>query len=162
MQNTLFRIAMGAALALVACRHQASTTAPATPPSATLSQAEMVDLCVNLHTNVAACPLEFTKMNLDLRAKYSPEFAQMMQDPAMRQAAETEGAAETKADAANARAQCSEFAKPEWGAPQPRTDLAKLDACYAMTNCAAQMQCIAPIVEPRFAYRAAHGQPGQH
>ncbi|HPH69185.1 MAG TPA: hypothetical protein PLF40_25705, partial [Kofleriaceae bacterium] len=99
MQNTLFRIAMGAALALVACRHQASTTAPATPPSATLSQAEMVDLCVNLHTNVAACPLEFTKMNLDLRAKYSPEFAQMMQDPAMRQAAETEGAAETKADA---------------------------------------------------------------
>jgi hypothetical protein len=150
--------------ALAGC-HSKSTTASVPPAGAvdpTLSQAEMVDLCVNLHSKAAACPAEFTKLNIDLRIKYSPEFAQMMQDPAVRQQAQAEGVAETSADAANARERCTEFAKPEWGAAQPRSDLARLDTCYAMSSCDGKMQCLQPLIEPRFAYRATHGQPGQH
>lgn len=138
------------------------TTAPPSPADPTLSQAEMVDLCVNLHSKAAVCPSEFTKLNIELRIKYSPEFAQMMQDPAIRQQAQDAGVAETSADAANARERCTEFAKPEWGAAQPRSDLARLETCYAMSSCDGKMQCLQPLIEPRFAHRAKHGQPGQH
>ncbi len=144
--------------------HSTSTGVTASPSAAdpTLSQAEMVELCVNLHSKAAGCPSEFTKLNIELRIKYSPEFAQMMQDPAIRQQAQYAGVAETSTDAANARERCTEFAIPEWGAAQPRSDLARLDTCYAMSSCDGKMQCLQPLIKPRFAHRAKHGQPGQH
>jgi hypothetical protein len=145
------------AIALIGCRGQRGTTPPP-PVTDLLSQTEMVELCVELHTNAAACPTEFTKMNLDLRAKYSPEFAQQIADPETRRQAEAAGVAETAADAASARERCTEFAKPEWGKAQPRGDVDRLDACYALTSCDAKMACVQPIVEPRFAYRAANSQ----
>ncbi len=146
-------------LVLIACHSQAAGTAPPTINEDLLSGDEMVDLCVNLHTNAAKYPDELTRMNLDLRAKYSPQFAQMLRDPELRKQAEATGVAETAADAASARERCTAFAKPEWGKPQPRNDVSRLEGCYALASCDAEMACIQPIVEPRFAYRAAHGQP---
>lgn len=166
-QTKINTIALGVAIAgsaLAACHSKSSnpTVPPAGAADPTLSQPEMVDLCVNLHSKAAACPAEFTNLNIELRIKYSPEFAQMMQDPAVRQQAQAAGVAETSADAANARERCTEFAKPDWGAAQPRSDLARLDACYAMASCDDKMQCLRPLIEPRFAFRAAHDEPGQH
>jgi hypothetical protein len=114
----------------------------------------MVSACVRLHTAVQSCTPEFVGMNLDLRSQYSPEFASMMKDPAIRAEAENEGAAETAADAAQAPERCKEFAKPEWGPPQPKSDVAVLEGCYAKSSCAEKMACIKPIIEPRFAFRA--------
>jgi hypothetical protein len=135
------------------CGGAKSTT---TQASATLSQPEMVDLCVTLHTKAAACPAEFARLNMGLREQYSPEFAAAMKDPEMRKQVEAEGAAETNADAANAKERCTEFAQPQWGPAAQRSDLARLDACYAEASCDAKMACLRPIIEPRFAYRAAH------
>lgn len=124
-----------------------------------LTQAEMVELCVTLHQKAAVCPGEFTDLNIDLRAKYVPEFARMVADPETRAKMRAAGIAETAADAANARERCEEFAQPAWGEPQPRGDLARLDTCYAIAECAGKMTCLRPIIEPRFAYRASHGEP---
>ena len=151
-------VALLASSAITGCHRNA--TPASVPPAAEpiLSQAEMVDLCVNLHSKAAACPAEFTSLNIELRIKYSPEFAQLMQDPAVRQQAQAAGVTETSADAAIARERCAEFAQPAWGAAQPRSDLARLDACYALASCDAKMQCLQPLIEPRFAYRATHRQ----
>ncbi len=115
----------------------------------------MVELCVTLHQKAEACPGEFVAMNVELRAKYSPEFARLLEDPEARLQIEAAGRAETLADAASARARCAEFAQPQWGPAQPRGDLARMEACYAQATCDARMACLRPFIEPRFAYRAA-------
>ncbi|MEZ4401943.1 MAG: hypothetical protein R3B06_18075 [Kofleriaceae bacterium] len=151
-------VVVTAALAL-ACGG-ATKPAPAPPPAADLlSTDEMVELCVRLHTEVTTCAPEFVGLNLDLRAQYSPEFAQMIADPAVRAQVVAEGVAETAADAADAQARCTEFAQPAWGPAQPRADLATLEGCYAEPACDAKMACLRPVIEPRFAYRAAHDGP---
>jgi hypothetical protein len=135
--------------------------APATTSQSSdlLTADEMVGLCVKLHTEVTSCAREFVGLNIDLRIQYSPQFADAMKDPAVRAQAEEEGAAETVADAANAQARCTEFARPEWGPAQPRADVATLDGCYAQPTCDAKMVCLRPLIEPRFAYRAEHDGP---
>ena len=147
-------------LVLVGCGGTPPPADHKPPPTASerLTQAEMVGLCVTLHEKAAACPAEFTDLNIDLRAQYVPEFAQMIADPETRAKVRAAGIAETTADAANARERCEEFAKPSWGQPQPRADLARLDTCYGLAECAAKMTCLRPIIEPRFAYRAKHGE----
>lgn len=122
----------------------------------------MVGLCERLHREVVSCTREFVGLNIDLRIKYMPEFAERMADPEFRKAVEAEGAKETIDDAASAHERCVEFAKPAWGQPQPRTDLAALDGCYAQTACDAKMACLRPLIEPRFAYRAQHPSAESH
>lgn len=119
----------------------------------------MIALCERLHHEVAPCARAFVQMNLDLRARYSPELAAQLADPEAREAAEQAGMAETAQDAEHAHERCTEFAKPAWGPAQPRSDLARLDACYREASCAAKMSCLRPVIEPRFAYRAAHAGP---
>jgi hypothetical protein len=141
-------------LLVAACR--SSAPAPASPP---LSENEMIALCERLHHEVVPCAHEFVQLNLDLRAQYSPEFAAQLSDPEVRHAAEQAGEAETAQDAEHAHERCTEFAKPTWGPAQPRSDLARLDSCYREASCEAKMRCLRPVIEPRFAYRAAHGGP---
>lgn len=133
---------------------------PATPgadPDRLMTQDEMVAFCVTLHSEVQSCAAEFTAMNVDLRATYSPEFAAMVSDPAQRQAIIEQGTQESLADAASAHERCVEFAQPSWGEPQPVGDTARLDACLAQPSCDAKMACLRPLVEPRFAFRARAG-----
>jgi hypothetical protein len=129
--------------------------------AALLSQEEMVELCVTLHQKVEACPGEFVAMNVELRAKYDPELARLLEDPEARLQIEAAGRAETFADAASARQRCAEFAQPQWGPAQPRGDRARMDGCYAQATCGAQMTCLQPFIEPRFAYRAKQAAPGK-
>jgi hypothetical protein len=158
-------LSLGLAVALASCAsggggQRAAADPQASPPDASdlLSTAESIDLCVELHTQVRSCALEFTRLNLSLREAYSPEFAQKLREPGVREQVEAMGVAETDADAAQARERCTEFAKPQWGPPQPRADLARLQVCYAMPGCDDKMTCLRPIIEPRFAYRAQHPQ----
>lgn len=132
---------------------------PAGPSPDLLSTSEMVTLCERLHHEVVSCAREFVTLNLDLRSMYSSEFAQQISDPAARTAAIEEGIAETASDAAHAQERCTEFAQPAWGPPQPRSDLEVLEGCYQQTACTAKMACLRPVIEPRFAYRAAHHGP---
>ena len=124
-----------------------------------LSSSEMVALCERLHHEVVSCPREFVTLNLDLRSKYSPEFAQQISDPEVRSAAIEQGITETANDAAHAHEQCTEFAKPAWGPAQPRSDLEVLEGCYRQAACPERVECLRPVIEPRFAYRAAHDGP---
>lgn len=124
------------------------------PAPATLSYDEMVSLCERLHREAIACAAEFIDLNIELRMKYSPEFADAMKDPAVRKEVTETGLKEVRDDAANAHERCSEYAKPEWGPPQPRGDLAVLDGCYAKQACADKVGCMRPVIEPRFKYRA--------
>ena len=119
----------------------------------------MVALCERLHHEVVSCPREFVTLNLDLRSKYSPEFAQQISDPEVRSAAIEQGITETANDAAHAHEQCTEFAKPAWGPAQPRSDLEVLEGCYRQAACPERVECLRPVIEPRFAYRAAHDGP---
>jgi len=119
-----------------------------------LSYDESVALCERLHHEALACIPEFVELNIELRIKYSPEFAEAMKDPAARKEASEIGRRETVSDAGNAHARCQEFAKPEWGPPQPRTDLAVLESCYAKPACGDKISCLRPVSEPRFKYRA--------
>jgi hypothetical protein len=120
-----------------------------------LSYEDTVNMCVKLHQEMLQCPAEFVSMNIDLRVQYSPEFAQMMSDPATRAEAEKVGLEETKNDGgAAAQGQCQEYAKPSWGPPTTQANAAALDDCYKLTSCSEQMACIRPQIEPRFRYRA--------
>lgn len=143
---------------IVSCGGGASKpAAPAASSDRRMTQDEMVEFCVTLHTKVQSCAAEFTAMNVDLRATYSPEFAAMVSDPAQRQQIIEEGTKESLADAASAQERCVEFAQPSWGEPQPVSDTARLDGCLAQSSCDAKMACLRPLVEPRFAFRARAG-----
>lgn len=143
-----------AVLVVVACGGGAPSSPSPAPEPATLSYDEMVALCERLHREAIACAAEFTDLNIELRMKYSPEFAEEMKDPAARKEVTEIGLKEMRDDAANAHKRCSEYAKPEWGAPQPRSDLAVLDGCYTKPACADKIGCMRPVIEPRFKYRA--------
>jgi hypothetical protein len=144
-------------------------SAPAPSPSAagtaneesegTLSPAEAQAMCVQLHQEAARCPLEFTLVNLELRAKYVPEMAAALADPAQRAAIEAQGVEETKADGAAAEARCAEFIKPEWGPPTPKAAAAAAQRCYQQPDCSARMGCLRAVIEPRYQYRAVHAPP---
>jgi hypothetical protein len=137
-----------------------NTKTPDNPkPNPELSYEDTVSMCVELHQEMLKCPAEFVSMNIDLRMQYSPEFAQMMSDPAARAEAEKAGIEETKIDGgAAAQEQCQEYAKPEWGPPTAQTTAVALEDCYKITSCSKQMACIRPQVEPRFRYRAEQEQ----
>jgi hypothetical protein len=113
-------------------------------------------MCVRLHQEAARCPEDFTRLNLELRAKYVPEMAAALTDPAQRAAIEAQGVEETKADGAIAEERCKEFIKPEWGPPTPKADAAAADQCYQQADCGSRMSCLRPVIEPRYQYRAAH------
>jgi hypothetical protein len=144
-------------LVMSGCGSQAAATTTSQP--AMLSYDESVSVCERLHREALPCAAEFIDLNIELRMKYSPEFAQAMKDPATRKEVTEIGLQEVSRDAANARERCSEYAKPEWGPPQPRTDLAVFEACYAKPACPDKMACLRPVMEPRFKYRAEHGSP---
>lgn len=144
-----------ASLMFVGCG--SSTPSPTPRPSAAdpLTTEEGIALCERLHREAVPCAREFIELNIDLRAKYSPQFAEAVKDPAVRAQAVEAGVAEAAHDAEHARERCTEYVKPQWGPPQPRSDLAVLDSCYAKASCADKMACLRPVIEPRFQYRAA-------
>jgi hypothetical protein len=143
-------------LVVLACGGHASPS-PSPPPAsepAMLSYDEMVALCERLHREAITCADELIDLNIELRMKYSPDFAEAMKDPAARKEAIQVGLTEVRSDATHAHERCSEYAKPDWGAAQPRSDLAVLDGCYAKPACADKIRCMRPVIEPRFKYRA--------
>jgi hypothetical protein len=133
------------------------------PPSATLTTDQAITMCVQLHQQGARCAPEFAKLNLELRAKYVPEFATALADPAQRAAIEAEAIEEIKADGGPAVTErCTEFAKPSWGPLTPRGDAVAADLCYRKVTCDERMSCLRPVIEPRYQYRAAQAaKPAQ-
>ena len=148
------------AVVMLGCgSHAAGPSSPPSSPPAVLSYDEGVALCERLHREAVPCAAEFIDLNIELRAKYSPEFAEAIKDPAARKEITEIGLQEVVKDAANVHERCSEYVKPEWGPPQPRADLAVLDACYAKPACPDKIECLRPVMEPRFKYRAEHHSP---
>jgi hypothetical protein len=122
---------------------------------------EAAAFCLVLHEQLAACAGEFIDMNLDLRAKYFPPFAQQVADPVARAEMRKEGVAEAIADGTGPiearRDRCQQYVAH--GPKVPRSDVAESTGCFQKASCAEKIACMRPTQEARYAARAR--EPGE-
>jgi hypothetical protein len=122
---------------------------------------EALAFCVVLHEQLAACAGEFIDMNLDLRAKYFPPFAEEVANPTARAEMRKEGVAEAIADGTGPieprRDRCQQYVAH--GPKVPRSDVAESAGCFQKASCAEKIACLRPTQEARYAARAK--EPGE-
>lgn len=165
--------AFAAALVLaVACGATRTEAPPATTPASSPSGAgatesaggseslgleQSIDFCVRLHEQAVPCAGEFIDVILELREKYFPEFAAQMVDDTARARIREKGIEETLVDGTGPveprRDRCKEYVVN--GPPTPRSVVSEAEACYTATTCEERMGCLRPLLEARFAERAA-------
>ncbi len=129
--------------------------------AATLSSEDAARFCVTLHEQMASCAPEFIDMNIDLRSKYFPAFAQKASDPATRAEMRDEGIKEALADGTGPleprQERCKQYV--EHGPPVPSGDVAQATVCFKKATCAEKMACLRPSQEQRYQDRAK--DPGE-
>jgi hypothetical protein len=129
----------------------------ASSAAGTLAPEEATAHCVRLHEQLATCSGEFIDMNLDLRAKYFPEFAKQLASPEARAEIRKEGIAEAIADGTGPigprQERCKEYT--EHGPKVPRGEVAEAEACFQKASCAEKIACLRPSQEVRYSSRAA-------
>jgi hypothetical protein len=154
--QALVTIAMG----LMGCGAGAPE-APAAPvghaaAGEVLSPEEATNHCVQLHEQLATCSGEFIDMNLELRARYFPPFAEKLANPADRAEIRKMGIAEAIADGTGPieprRERCKEYV--EHGPKVPRAEVAVAEGCFQKASCAEKIACLRPSQEERYSSRA--------
>jgi|SoiMethySBSTD1v2_1073268.scaffolds.fasta_scaffold20532_3 hypothetical protein len=117
---------------------------------------QSVDFCVRLHEQVAPCAGEFIDLNIELREKHFPDFAEKAKDPKTRAAMHDEGIKEVLADGTGPleprRQRCKEYA--EHGPPTPKSAVPKMEACFAKSACKEKVECMRPVLDERYGKRA--------
>lgn len=134
----------------------ASVDAAPAPSSDALSLEEGTAFCVRLHESVVPCAGEFIDLNIDLRSRYFPEFAQKLSTPEARAEARKLGIEEVQADGAGPleprRQRCRGYA--QHGPPTPRSAVPPMEVCFAKAACAEKIECMRPVLDARFKARA--------
>lgn len=131
--------------------------------SDTLAREAAVDFCVELHEHGARCAGEFLDTLMGLRAKYNPQFAQMLADPERAKMMREEGLKEVAADGTgpieSRRARCGEYV--DHGPPTSPQDAAAMRECFALQACGELVQCLSGPLEHRMA-RGGYQPPQQN
>ncbi len=138
----------------------AAPAGQASAAGASLAPEEAADHCVRLHEQLATCAGEFIDMNLDLRAKHLPPFAEKIANPGARAEIRKEGIAEAIADGTGPveprRERCKQYV--EHGPQVRRGEVAEAEACFQKASCVEKVACLRPSQEERYAKRAK--EPG--
>lgn len=134
-----------------------ASRSPGNPSEAQLDAPSATSLCMRLHEQGAQCADGFNALLVDLREQHDPRFAELLKQPGLREQILVEGRAEVLADGTGPHeqreARCAEFV--EHGPAVPAADGPALERCYTLSSCEKRLECMRPVLEVRFATRAA-------
>lgn len=134
-----------------------ASRSPVVSSEAQLDAPSATALCLRLHEQGAQCVDGFNTLLVELREKHDPRFAELLSRPGLRQQVLEEGRAEVLADGTGPleqrEARCAGFV--EHGPAVPAADGPALERCYALSSCEERLECIKPVLDVRFATRAA-------
>lgn len=127
------------------------------PPAA---EAEATASCLQLHEQMAVCAEHFTPLMIELRAKYEPSFAAMLQRKGMRAKILAAGIAETRQDGSGPKEprvqRCAGWVRS--GPRIPEDESVRMSACWALDTCEKKAACARPMLEQRLSARAREGK----